>query len=145
MKKKHWNKERKKENFKRKKESHMASAQRYPMPCLEWLVEEMEWKQGSGGGFRSNFPWYSMGALHFLNSLLFCHVIQWKFLFFFLSVLPYYPMGNMHFSTFLLIFHVIQWEVCIFSISMLWKGNLRLEKLWGDGRMNGWMDGQMYV
>ena len=63
----------------------------------------------------------SMGVWHFLNSVSFCHVIQWKFHIFFSS------------ST-LSTFHIIQLEICILLLyiskfSMLYNGKFVLYQL----------------
>ena len=70
----------------------IAHGQRYPMPCLEWLVKELEWEQRSGHrgefsyvlrghiwGLSSSFPCYSMGILHFSTSCQFAKLFNGNF------------------------------------------------------------------
>ena len=123
----------------------IAHGQRYPMPCLEWLVEEVEWEQGSGPkgpmscrtqGWISIHPekaylrplgQFSMifnGSLAFFSiSHQFFHVIQWELhiYFHFFINFPCYSMGILHFFSF-----SCQWEICIlyffWKFSMLFNG-----------------------
>ena len=82
----------------------------------------------------------------------------------FFVMLPCYSMGISNCFHFSSIFHVIQWEICIFllfckfamlfngkyafyQLSMLFNGNLKLEKLRRGGtygRMYGWTYGRTY-
>ena len=77
-------------------------------------------------GLRSNFPWYSMGVLNFVNFLLICHVIQWEF-HIFLIFLQFSMLFNGKFAS--------------YQFSMLFNGYLRLEKHWGGERMEEWTSG----
>ena len=108
------------------KTSHprISHGQRYPMPCLEWSAEEVEWEQGSGPkrpmscrtqGWISIRPekaylrplgQFSMifnGSLAFFSiSHQFFHVIQWELhiYFHFFINFPCYSMGILHFFSF---------------------------------------------
>ena len=61
----------------------IAHGQRYPMPCLEWLAEEVKWEQGSGAksrcpvGHRGEFPPVLRGRIWGLSAIF--HDIQWEF------------------------------------------------------------------
>ena len=79
----------------------IAHGQRYPMPCLEWLAEEVEWEQGSS----PKGPMSCRTQVNFHKSWAIIHDIQWELCIFF---------------NFLSICHV---NFSFYQFSMLFNGN----------------------
>ena len=70
-------------------------------------------------GFWSNFPWYSVGVLHFFYFLSIFYVNQWEFKIF-LVILPCNLVGISHFFIFSVNFPCIFFLFCKFA--MLFNG-----------------------